>query len=325
MKGSANLNTRIIRSSVDWSSVGLTLEAMLAGRFTYRSLAEWQERIGSGEITLNGQLVPPDTILKLHDIIEYHPADIPEPPADLNYRIVFEDAHLLVVEKPGNLCVHPSGPFFKNTLWHLLTSRFGAVHLINRLDRETSGLMLAAKDPTTAAKLSGNDRAIRKEYRVIVHGTFDQEVQADGFLVSDTASAVRKKRRFVPGERPPTGAAQIERCSTRLFPIRCGKEFSLVGAELGTGRMHQIRATMFSLGFPVVGDKLYGLDEQCFLKLRSNGLTDGDRAKLRLTRQALHAAILEMRHPETDEEMHWESPLPPELKTCLSWISPQEP
>jgi len=324
MKGSSDLNTRVIRSSVDWSSAGLTLESMLAGRFTYRSIEEWRERIASGEITLNDRIVPPETLLQLHDIVEYRPADIPEPPADLNYRIVFEDDTLLVVDKPGNLCVHPSGPFFKNTLWHLLTRRFGSIHLINRLDRETSGLMLAAKDAKTAALLSRGDRSIRKEYRVIVHGCFDREMLAEGFLISDTASAVRKKRRFVAGDRPPAGAAQIERCSTRLFPVRSGRDFSLVGAELGTGRMHQIRATMFSLGFPVVGDKLYGPDEQCFLKLRSNALTDEDRANLRISRQALHAAVLEMRHPVTAAVMRWESPLPPELESCLSWISPQE-
>ena len=87
-------------------------------------------------------------------------------------------------------------------------------------------------------------------------------------------------------------------------------DMTLVRAVLGTGRQHQVRATLHSLGFPLAGDKLYGPDERLFLKIKSQSLTDADRALLRFKRQALHAAVLEFRHPFTGETIHCESPFP---------------
>ena len=98
----------------------MMLASFLASRFTYRTREEWCERIAKGEIKINGKEAQPDAILNLHDLIEYIPQDIAEPPADLNYSIIHEDDNVIVINKPGNLCVHPSGPFFKHTLWHLL-------------------------------------------------------------------------------------------------------------------------------------------------------------------------------------------------------------
>ena len=305
-----SLAHRVIRSAVDWSSVGQTLVQFLASRFTYRSESEWRQRIASGEITVNGKPADPEYRLAMHDIIEYRPGDLPEPEADMNYKIVYEDGSLLVIDKPANLCVHPSGPFFRHTLWHLLSSRYGEIHLINRLDRETSGLMLAAKDTKTAAKLTSPGFRIGKEYLALVFGSFDHAIDAAGFLVPDRLSAVRKKRKFVFPDSPEAGSG--ESCRTLLRPEKSGKRFSLVRAMLETGRMHQIRATLFSLGFPLVGDKLYGPDESIFLKLRDNLVTDADREKLILDRQALHSARLAFRHPADGRELVFDSE--PEFK-----------
>ena len=308
-----SLERRVIRSSIDWSGAGLTLEQFLAGRFTYRSLEEWRERIRTGEILLNGILAEPDQRLELHDSVEYFPGDLPEPEADLNYRIAYEDETLMVIDKPGNLCVHPSGPFFRHTLWHLLSTRFGEIHLVNRLDRETSGLLIVAKNSAAAAKLGRRGWPVRKEYLALVSGRFEQEVDAAGFLVPDTESVVRKKRRFVAGERPPAGAVHPESVRTLLAPEEIGERFSLVRATPVTGRLHQIRATLFSLGFPLVGDKLYGVEERFFLKLRSGELSEADREKLILPRQALHSTLLEFRHPVSGEVVTVKSPLPEEF------------
>jgi len=312
----SDLSRRVVKSSVDWSSAGLRLIDLLAGRFTYRSAAEWEERIASGEITVNGRSVPPDTRLELHDIIEYHPADIVEPPADLNYRIVYEDDTLLIVDKPGNLCMHPSGPFFKHTLWHLLTSRCGEVHFLSRLDRETSGLLVATKTAAAAAAMNRNRQGIRKEYLAVVHGSFTTEITARGFLFSDPESSVRKKRRFA-AELPP-GAIKVEGAETGFFPVKEKNGFSLVRALPFTGRMHQIRATLFSLGFPMVGDKLYGLDEGCFLRLRQDALTAEDRKNLIFSRQGLHSAYLEICHPVSGEILKFSSELPAELAAVFT-------
>jgi 23S rRNA pseudouridine955/2504/2580 synthase/23S rRNA pseudouridine1911/1915/1917 synthase len=307
-----DLSRRIIRSTIDWSGANLLLADYLAGRFTYRSREEWCSRIVSGEITLNGKIVSPDTVLALHDQIEYRPQDIPEPPADLNYRIVFEDDRLLVIDKPGNLCMHPAGPFFKHTLWHLLCSKYGNIHFVNRLDRETSGLLLAAKDPKTAKTFAKCVSA--KRYLVIVHGDFPPDLTADGFL-TDANSVVHKKRKFV-FDMPP--APPFESAKTVFRKISAANGLSLVQATLFTGRMHQIRATLFSLGYPVAGDKLYGLDENFYLKQRTGELSDTDRQTLLISRQALHSAELELTHPHTGEKLSFSSKLPSELQQLLT-------
>jgi len=308
---------RIIKTAVTWNGAGLTLEYFLAGRFTYRSAEEWRERIAQGEITLNGEPVAPDRILALHDVVEYHPGDIVEPESDLDYHILFEDQFILVIDKPGNLCVHPSGPYFHNTLWYLLKEKFGEIHLVNRLDRETSGILIGTKLPQTAAMLSRNRDAICKKYQVIVHGVFPDELDAKGFLFSDLQSQVQKKRAFAAGDRPPQGAVKVESSHTLFRTLKRGNGLSLVEAILDTGRMHQIRATCFSLGFPVVGDKLYGLDETMFLKIRSDSLTAEDRAKLRIPCQALHSCEVEFTHPATHEKLHFTAPAPESWKSLL--------
>ena len=312
----ANLSSRIIRTGVNWSNAGMSLLGYLTSRFTYRTGSEWEERIFSGEITVNQKTVSPQYQLQINDIIEYHPQDIAEPPADLNYRIVYEDDALLVIDKPGNLCVHPAGPFFKHTLWHLLCSRFGKIHLVSRLDRETSGLLIAAKTPEVANCLQTADhRQLRKTYLALVHGVFDRAVDADGYLLPDHRSIVRKKRRF--STVLPVGETAAETAHTQLEPVTTAFGRSLVRAIPFTGRMHQIRATLFSLGYPVCGDKLYGVNEEFYLKQRRDELTDDDRKALLIGRQALHSAELTFRHPVSQKMLSFTSPLPPELSELL--------
>ena len=301
-----SLARRQVRSAVDWSSCGQTLIHFLVSRFPYRDEAGWRAVIAAGEITVNDSSAEPERRLEMHDVIAYHPAELPEPPADMNWSAVWEDEKLLVIDKPGNLCVHPAGPFFKHTLWHLLCSKYGDIHFINRLDRETSGLMIAARDKATASRFSGRELVRKKVYTVMVHGRFASPLRAAGFLSKDYASAVRKKRVFT-GEAP---GGPCESAETLFEPLACGGGFSLLRATLGTGRMHQIRATLSSLGYPVVGDKLYGLDENFYLKQKTDSLTAEDREKLVLPRQALHASEIVFEHPLTKEVMRFSSGAP---------------
>lgn len=303
-----SLERRIVRCNIDWSGAGMSLIDFLSSRFTYQSREKWVEHIENNELMVNGKIGSCSQILLLHDTIEYQPPELPEPPADFNYKVVYEDEVLAVVDKPGNLCIHPSGPFFRNTLWRLLSERYGEVHFLNRLDRETSGLVLVALNSQAAAKLNKLREQFTKEYQVLVHGRFEQIIEANGFLISDGAEAIRKKRRFV--WKIPPEAVKVENVLTWFTPETPGDEFSLVRARLGTGRMHQIRATLLALGYPVAGDKLYGLDEQFYLKQRVEGLTNSDRQRLVFPRQMLHASDLSFPHPVSGKIMNFSSPAP---------------
>ncbi|MDD4817414.1 MAG: RluA family pseudouridine synthase [Victivallaceae bacterium] len=282
-----------------------TLLEFLAGRFTYHSKDEWRDRIISGVITLNGGKTAPDTVPEPGDIIEYHVGELAEPPVDSQYSIVYEDDSLLVVDKSGNLPCHPAGPFYHNTLWFQLMRRYGAIYLVNRLDRETSGLVLAARTSQAAAFYAKQLPQMEKTYTALVYGDFASERDADGFIEYDPESTVRKKRRFVAAPSSPSA----QTAKTKLRPLARTTEFSLVEAILATGRTHQIRATLFSLGFPLVGDKLYGPDDTIFLRNRTDELTTEDRKKLILPRQALHARKLTLRNT-AGKRLSFESPAP---------------
>ena len=146
---------------------------------------------------------------------------------------------------------------------------------------------------------------MEKTYTALVYGDFASERDADGFIEYDPESTVRKKRRFVAAPSSPSAQTAM----TKLRPLARTAEFSLVEAILATGRTHQIRATLFSLVFPLVGDKLYGPDDTIFLRNRTDELTTEDRKKLILPRQALHARKLTLRNT-AGKRLSFESPAP---------------
>jgi len=308
-------DARRIASTIDDNAAGQRLDLWLSARFTYLSRNQWQEAIKQGQILLNGRPSKASRLLQSGDTVAFV-NDREEPAVEMEYRIIYEDEYLLAVDKGGNLPCHPAGPFFKNTLWYDLCQRYGKVMIVNRLDRETSGVMLAAKSSEACAKLTELFAAenVHKIYDAVVHGAFAAEIRADGWLTNDPGSEVRKKRRFVSTlpEDPDT-----ETSSTLLLPQHKGDAYSLVEARPATGRLHQIRATLCSLGFPLVGDKLYGLDDTLYLRFAAGTLTEEDRAMLVLPRQALHARRLEFRHPFTGRALELETPLPPEMAALV--------
>jgi 23S rRNA pseudouridine955/2504/2580 synthase/23S rRNA pseudouridine1911/1915/1917 synthase len=314
-----DLDTRKISSKVDQASSGLPLDEWLAGRFTYHPIEKWRELIADGQLLLNGQ--PPETEALLHDgdIVTYMPVNLQEPPVDFSYDIIYEDEQLLVINKSGDLPCHPAGPFFKHTLWHHLSTRLGQkIYIVNRLDRETSGLLIATKDPGTAGKLAKQSVRIEKEYRAIVFGSFEHDIHARGFLIQDTESIVRKKRHFVFEPDLPENTKNQTPVETLLSPVKTVKQFSLVKAVLKTGKLHQIRATLFSLGYPLAGDKLYGPDDRIYLKIRENKITTDDWKKLVMKRQALHSYKIAFPHPATKETLKFTAPLPDDFNKILT-------
>lgn len=309
------LARRQLYSHVPEAEDGAALPDYLAAHFSRFDRAGWIQAIEAGLVTVNDLPALPGMTVKRHDRVGYFPPETPEPDAELHYSVVCEDADFLVIDKPGNLCMHPTGPFFRHTLWHLVGSKYGEIRFVHRLDRETSGLVIAARTRRAAAAMDNGNTPVHKEYLALVTGDFRGRVHAEGYLVHDRTSAVRKKKRFVFASSPESGAARLDATSETaetdlIEESHVPPDMTLVRAILGTGRQHQVRATLFSLGFPLAGDKLYGPDERLFLKIASQNLSKDDLAKLRFRRQALHAAVLEFRHPFTSEFLRFESPFP---------------
>ena len=309
------LARRQLYSHVPEAEDGAALPDYLAVHFSRFDRAGWIRAIEAGLVTVNDRSATPDMTVKRHDRVGYFPPETPEPDAELHYRVVYEDDDLLVIDKPGNLCMHPTGPFFRHTLWHLVGTKYGEIRFVHRLDRETSGLVVAARTRRAAAAMDNGNTPVRKEYLALVNGDFRGRVHAEGFLVRDRTSAVRKKKRFVFADSPEAVEIQLdpsaETAVTDLIEeSHVPPDMTLVRTILGTGRQHQVRATLYSLGFSLAGDKLYGPDERFFLKIKKQCLTGDDFARLRFRRQALHAAVLEFRHPFTGEDLRFESPFP---------------
>jgi 23S rRNA pseudouridine955/2504/2580 synthase/23S rRNA pseudouridine1911/1915/1917 synthase len=316
---SDNNKTRTTSTLVETADAGKRLDIYLSERFTYLSRTGWQNHIRNARILLNGGKSRSSRKLQSGECIEFLADDIEEPAVDKTYEIIHSDDSVIVVSKSGNLPCHPAGPFFKNTLWYLLEEKFGKVYFINRIDRETSGLVLLARKPEIAGEMSENHASILKKYIVFVHGAFPSEYHAKGYLMPDEKSTVRKKRRFAESEKPPGGNSEYAETKFRLLDT--GSKMSVIEAELITGRLHQIRATLCSLGFPLVGDKIYGLDENIYIRFARDTMTEADKLLLVLKRQALHAASLEFRHPVSGELWSYNTKLPEDMRNLLTKFS----
>lgn len=303
---------------------GQQLLDFVSQRFTYRSREEWQAELAAHRFLLNDDEARPDYILAQGDRLVYLMPALVEPPVDSNYTVLYEDADLLVIDKPAPLPCHPGGRFFAHTLWAMLKENHGLdePRLVNRLDRETSGIVLVAKNKA-AARLCQEQfaqRRVEKVYLVMVEGDFSDTsapVEAPGWLGPDPNSAVRKKMRFYPEQKnAPPGAVESSTTFRRISGTP-DASLSLLEARPHTGRCHQIRATLLHLGFPVVGDKLYGVNEQLFLRFQEDRLSEADHALLRLPRQALHAASLRLNHPGSGRELEFSASLPSALQRLL--------
>lgn len=218
--------------------------------------------------------------------------------------VLHEDADLLVVNKPAGLVCHPTKDGGMSSLIGrvrlYLNSRRSPpgiqAHLINRLDRETSGVVLIAKNPQTAGGLGKllESRAVEKEYLAIAHGHVrDDHGMIDAPLGKDEQSQVAIKDCV----RPDGAAAQteffVERRFVRLSVFNGSPStYSLLRIIPRTGRKHQIRLHLAHLGHPIVGDKLYGGDEDCYLAFVQHRLTEAQQAKLIFENHALHARAL---------------------------------
>lgn len=237
-----------------------------------------------------------------------------------DFCVLYEDDGVMAVDKAAPLLTHPTGEKNEPTLWHgvreLLAYELatgGQVSFINRLDRETSGITLIAKTAEAASELGKamQARLLHKEYYAVVQGVplWQSAVNAEPILRMEDVASTRVHVRQCCHPAGKTCRTEFE----RLEPGR--RDCCLVRCIPHTGRMHQIRVHLAYLGHPLVGDKIYGGDETCYLDFMLHGWSPELAARLVLPRHALHACKLSF--PWRGGTVTVESPLPQDLRRLL--------
>lgn len=288
------------------------IDQYLAHRFGYLSRSEWQKEIRNGKIYFNGLILKKhDKKLKPGDYISYTGRDAEEPSIDRNYSIIYEDNYMLGINKPGNLPVHPAGVFFHNTLLTLLESRLQMkLHLLHRLDRETSGVILLAKDSHVAHNFFQNFSTVKKTYLALVHGIpHYNDFVIDIPIDSDPTSDLEHKRSAFSGAK--------DVACTRFIRLASFNGYSIIKAIPYTGRQHQIRVHLKYAGYPIVGDKLYGIDENMYRDFINGVSSDVIARTLHFHRSALHARSLHFYHPIIQKNISIKAPLPEDMRQFI--------
>ena len=303
--------------TVSETDAGTRLDAYLAAHVDGWSRARLQRLIEAGDVMVNGNQAKASYKVSASDEVEVELTPAPASnftPENIPLEIVFEDDHVIVVNKPAGLVVHPAAGVHSGTLANALAYHFqqlsnaGSMRpgIVHRLDKDTSGLLVVAKTESGHENLADQFRAreVFKSYIALVYGVVKQE---SGRIEQPIARDPRNRTRMavVAGGR---GALS-------LFKIRRRYDsFTLLDVELKTGRTHQIRVHLSWLKHPVVADELYSGG-------RENNLDVRLRALIRkLNRQFLHAEQLGFRHPQTGEQMRFTAPLPAELTHFLDQI-----
>jgi 23S rRNA pseudouridine1911/1915/1917 synthase len=302
---------------------GRSLIDFLSGRFKYRPPAEWVRMIGLGKVKVNGETTTADHLLKKDDIISY--SDIlREPPVDRNIQILHEEETFLVANKPGNLPSHSGGKYIRNTFIFLLRQRMadrgfqGTIHLAHRLDRETSGIIVAAKTTIAHRSLLRQFQAgtVKKEYTAVARGIINHDsFEVKGFLVPDRESCISIRKKVVFDD-----AAGAKYSDTAFDVMERFASSTVVRCRPVTGRTNQIRVHLEHAGHPLVGDKLYGRTDDEFLAFARN-VRAGDYAPLpwlETPRHLLHASRLVIHHPISGELLAFDAPLPEDIRSFIS-------
>jgi len=239
-----------------------------------------------------------------------------ETPVPRELPVIYEDAHLLAIDKPSGVPVHPTARYHKNTVVMMLQELRPdeELSLSHRIDRETSGVLFLSRHPAAdrAIKKAFLGRDVEKRYLAITWGIpTETSYRVDLPLELDPTSRTKVKMRVAaPGEGLRSGT----RFTVLETKTSNGKGYALLACDLETGRQHQIRVHLAATGTPIVGDKLYAFDETYFTRDRDGESTPEDRERLETARHALHASRLAMPHPMTGEPLVVESPLPADLR-----------
>jgi 23S rRNA pseudouridine1911/1915/1917 synthase len=295
---------------------GWRLDHFLKRRIGRLSRTRIQSIIREQIFFSDGRTVRPAASVRAGEtILLRRPAPI-EPEVPRRFDILYEDASVLVIDKPAGLPMHTTAKFWRNTLTALLRERYPdeAMEVAHRIDRETSGVLVIARGHEVASFLTQAfaRRAVDKTYLALVKGHPPDAGRIDRPIkLLDTPTHVMMGP-AADGLAAVTGYRVLQRFA----------DHALCEAKPETGRQHQIRVHFQSLGHPIVGDKLYGASEALFMRACDEGVTpellacfDG------LARHALHAHRLTFPHPATSRPMTVESPLPPDLVEHLRTLS----
>ncbi len=315
-----------VKVLVDQRLDGMRLDLALAAVLTWRSRASIHRLIEAGLVKVDGRELPASRRVRIGDsiVIDLPPRPVPAPPAGAptTFGVLYEDQWMLAVDKPPGMAVHPSGRHLEGTLMQELHRRYRnpddpakdvVPRLLHRIDLETSGLVGVGLDEQFHQMVSRQfeDRLVQKSYLAVVRGVPKvREGTIDRPIVPDKTSAVRLKLTTSEGD---DGLPAI----THYRVLRGNADHTLLEVRPKTGRTHQIRVHMASIGCPLVGDKLYGGDEQLFLRQIEGTLDEAQRASLGLERHALHSHTLQFFHPMLGRDMTLEAPLPADMQRLL--------
>ncbi len=268
------------------------------------SRAEAQRLIAGGRVLVDGQVRAKRYLLADGQRLVVRPAPPPRSelrPEPVPLDVVYEDEHLLLVDKPAGVVTHPGPGHSSGTLVHGLLERAIAggddpqrPGIVHRLDRDTSGLLIVARSPRAHRRLQRalRERQVDRRYLALVHGEPPPAMTVDRPIGRDRIVRTRMTARGVRDGREAV---------THLRRLELMPRHALVEARLETGRTHQIRVHLEAVGHPVAGDRVYGRRPD----------------ELGLARQFLHAYRLRLSHPETGETIEAESPLPADLEDAL--------
>jgi 23S rRNA pseudouridine1911/1915/1917 synthase len=307
------------------------LDRYLVDRVPFLSRTQIQRLIDEEAITVNGRVPKSSTKLKKGDKIV---ATLPPPPSgaiqpeDIPLEVLYEDSAIIVVNKPAGLIVHPARSHKSGTLVNALAWRFKYVSggelskvgeefarpgIVHRLDKFTSGAIVSAKNDTAHWRLGKQFEMRRtdKRYLALVHGHPERDVENIDLPLGKHPSIKEKYAvRFDDTGKPSVTILRVR----ERYTTPSSAKYALVELELKTGRTHQIRVHVSYLGFPIVGDDMYGGKHSTERDL------GGERDAMLLARQALHATTLGFKHPMTEQPMTFTAPLAADLARAVALL-----
>ena len=301
---------------------GLRLDKYLAGQLPDVSRSQIQRWIEEGAVRLNGVVARARARVCSDDQVELTPSQMPQAcafePEPITFPVVWEDKTLLVIDKPAGMVVHPGAGNWRGTLLNGLLAydpslaalpRAGIVH---RLDAGTSGLMVVARTVEAQIDLVRQlqARTITREYWALVAGPVAPSVTIDAALARDRRNPIRFRVSRALSAKP---ARTYVRCLAQWRVPDSPSIISWVGCRLDTGRTHQIRVHLESIGHPLIGDPLY-----------RKHLPSALNAQNWLSRQGLHACRLQLLHPLRREKMAWSSAPPEDMRSLMRQLGASE-